>query len=118
MTNRNKILLGLAFLAIPMLPLQSHSAEVTTHNVKVEAISIYESGLIYIRTNPRPNGPGQPGFGCSDSFWLSISYGTNGYDAMLSGLLAAQHADKTVSVTANDIPSGTYCKLSRLITDP
>ena len=87
-----------------------------THNSYVNQISVWgNSGDILIQMEPRPN---IEGLSCTDDYWLRLRKNDEGFESMLSLLIASQMANKAISVRAEDDNAGSqsYCRLQRVIT--
>lgn len=83
-----------------------------SHNLTVEQISVWgSSGQLLVQTKPKHS---IEGLGCSSDYWLKKT--DEGYDALLSILLAAQMAKKTITVRAVDDAGTDFYRLERVIT--
>lgn len=84
----------------------------STSDLFVELISVFNSGTIYVQTNPRHD---LTGLTCTSDFWLELpAVGTAPHDAMLATLLAAHHSGAKVIITADDSGGGQFCRLDRV----
>ncbi len=108
----NKLLL----VFISILPSLVFAANRDTANTYVKQISVWgHSGGVLIQMNPRPN---IEGLGCTDDYWLRLNKSDEGYETMLSMLIAAQVTNKPILVRAEDDGDSTqpYCRLQRIIS--
>ncbi len=85
-----------------------------THNVTVSQISAWgSSGNVLIQTNPKAN---IDGLNCGSDYWLKLNKSDEGYQTLISLLLATQMSGKKITVRAVDDSGTDYCRLERVIT--
>ncbi|MFT5084350.1 MAG: hypothetical protein ACI9Y1_002404 [Lentisphaeria bacterium] len=85
-------------------------------NRYVNQISVWgHSGDILVQTYPRH---AIEGLQCTDDYWLRLNKSDEGFQSMLSMLIAAQMADKPILIRAEDDGDGNqpYCRLQRIIS--
>ena len=94
----------------------SIAANQDTHSTYVNQISVWgHNGDVLVQMSPRHN---IEGLSCTDDYWLRLSKNDEGFETMLSLLLASQMAKKAISVRSEDDSAGAqpYCRLQRVIT--
>ena len=85
-----------------------------TSNLQISQISAWgSSGDILIQTNPKHS---IDSLGCTSNYWLKLRKIDDGYQAMLSMLMAAQIAKTSVLVRAIDDSGTDFCRLERVIS--
>lgn len=88
-----------------------YAAELSSNDLHVDIVSIYDHGHIYVQTSPRHD---ITGLDCTNDYWMGIATTTPAYDALLASLLAAQQSSSKVTVTVNDDGTSQFCNLARL----
>lgn len=106
----NKLILFVIF-SFSASVLASHK---DSSGLLVAQISVWgASGDILIQTNPKHS---IEGLSCESDYWLKLRKTDEGSQALLSMLMAAQLANKTVLVRAVDDAGTDFCRLERVIS--
>ncbi len=84
-------------------------------NRYVKQISVWgHTGDVLVQTYPRHD---IDGVQCTDDYWIRLNKSDEGFQTMISMLIAAQMADKPIIIRAEDDGIGQpYCRLQRIIS--
>ena len=106
----------LVFISVCMFAFSAHAAYRDSSGRYVKQISVWgHTGHVLVQMEPRHD---IEGLQCTDDYWLVLNKTDEGYETMLSMLIAAQIADKPILVRAeDDRRDQSYCRLQRIISN-
>ncbi len=109
------LLKKLIFILLCALSCSVLAAYKDSPNRYIKEISVWgHSGDVLIQTYPRHD---IEGVQCTDDYWIRLNKADEGFQTMMSMLIAAQMADKPVLIRAEDDGSNQpYCRLQRVIS--